>query len=198
MSVAKVNTPRHQDQKTREQKEVEGKDNLPFFNMKLFNLIVVFFLCVSFVTPTYYVVDHLIHNDITVLPVENKVVVGRMAGNRNLEFGVQNILEELLSEKGLDLTHSSDMQLKVQIIYFDVLKTQSNLSVFHNNKEEVVIRMKGEIIKDGKVLRKFIAEESAAEISMSTLLVDEGGNFNQTNLSSALKKTCTTLINKLL
>lgn len=166
--------------------------------MRLFNFIIVFFICVSFATPTYYVADHLINNDITVLPVENKVVVGKMAGNRNLEFGVQNILEELLLEKGLDLTHSSDMQLKVQIIYFDVLKTQSNLSVFHNNKEEVVIRMKGEVIKDGKVLRKFIAEESAAEISMSTLLVDEGGNFNQTNLSSALKKTCTTLINKLL
>lgn len=198
MSVVKANTLRHQDQKTREQKELEGKDNLPFFYMRLFNFIIVFFLCVSFATPAYFVADHLINNEITVLPVENKVVVGKMAGNRNLEFGVQNILEELLSEKGLDLTHNSDMQLRVQIIYFDVLKTQSNLSVFHSDKESVVIRMKGEVIKDGKVLRKFIAEESAEEVSMSTLLVDTGGKFNQTNLSSALKKTCTTLINKLL
>ena len=198
MSVAKANTLRRQDQKTKEQNVVEGKDNLPFFNMRLFNLIVVFFLCVSFVTPAYVLVDNLIHNEITVLPVENKVVVGKMAGNRELEFGVQNILEELLSEKGLDLTHNSDMQLKVQIIYFDVLKTQSNLSVFHSDKESVVIRMKGEIIKNGKVLKKVIAEESAEEVSMSTLLVDTGGKFNQTNLSTALKKTCNTLINKLL
>lgn len=166
--------------------------------MKLFNFIVALFLCVSFATPAYFVVDHLVDNEITVLPVENKVVVGKMAGNRELEFGVQNILEELVSEKGLDLTHNSEMQLKVQIIYFDVLKTQSNLSVFHSDKESVVIRMKGEIIKDGKVLRKFIAEESADEVSMSTLLVDTGGKFNQTNLSTALKKTCNTLINKLL
>ena len=198
MSVEKANIPRRQDQKTKEQNVVEGKDNLPFFNMRLFNLIVVFFLCVSFVTPAYVLVDNLIHNEITVLPVENKVVVGKMAGNRELEFGVQNILEELLSEKGLDLTHNSDMQLKVQIIYFDVLKTQSNLSVFHSDKESVVIRMKGEIIKNGKVLKKVIAEESAEEVSMSTLLVDTGGKFNQTNLSTALKKTCNTLINKLL
>lgn len=198
MSVAKANIPRRQDQKTKEQNVVEGKDNLPFFNMRLFNLIVVFFLCVSFVTPAYVLVDNLIHNEITVLPVENKVVVGKMAGNRELEFGVQNILEELVSEKGLDLTHNSDMQLKVQIIYFDVLKTQSNLSVFHSDKESVVIRMKGEIIKNGKVLKKVIAEESAEEVSMSTLLVDTGGKFNQTNLSTALKKTCNTLINKLL
>jgi hypothetical protein len=198
VSVVRVNTPRHQDQKTREQKEVEGKDNLPFFDMRLFNLIVVFFLCVSFVTPTYFVIDNLINNEITVLPVENKVVVGKMAGNRELEFGVQNILEELVSERGLDLTHNSDMQLKVQIIYFDVLKTQSNLSVFHSDKESVVIRMKGEIIKNGKVLKKVIAEESADEVSMSTLLVDTGGKFNQNSLSTALKKTCNTLINKLL
>jgi hypothetical protein len=33
---------------------------------------------------------------------------------------------------------------------------------------------------------------------MSTLLVDEGGNFNQQNLSSAFKKSCNSLINKLL
>ena len=198
MSVEKANTPRRQDQKTRKLRETEGKDNLPFFNMRLFNLIVVFFLCVSFVTPAYVLVDNLIHNEITVLPVENKVVVGKMAGNRELEFGVQNILEELLSDKGLDLTHNSDMQLKVQIIYFDVLKTQSNLSVFHSDKESVVIRMKGEIIKNGKVLKKVIAEESADEVSMSTLLVDTGGKFNQTSLSTALKKTCNTLINKLL
>lgn len=198
MSVAKANTLRHQDQKTKEQNVVEGKDNLPFFDMRLFNFIVSLFLCVSFATPAYFVVDNLMNNDITVLPVENKVVVGKMAGNRELEFGVQNILEELVSEKGLDLTHNSDMQLKVQIIYFDVLKTQSNLSVFHSDKESVVIRMKGEIIKNGKVLKKVIAEESADEVSMSTLLVDTGGKFNQTNLSTALKKTCNTLINKLL
>jgi hypothetical protein len=32
---------------------------------------------------------------------------------------------------------------------------------------------------------------------MSTLIVDEGGGFNQTSLSNALKKSCDKLITKL-
>ena len=31
--------------------------------------------------------------------VTNKVVIGKLAGNRNLEFGVKNILEEYIQEK---------------------------------------------------------------------------------------------------
>jgi len=42
-----------------------------------------------------------------------------------------------------------------------------------------------------------IVEESSSEISMSTLIVDEGGSFNQTSLSNALKKGCDKLITKL-
>jgi hypothetical protein len=33
---------------------------------------------------------------------------------------------------------------------------------------------------------------------MSTLIVDEGGKFNQTSLSNALKKSCGKLVTKLL
>jgi hypothetical protein len=43
-----------------------------------------------------------------------------------------------------------------------------------------------------------MVEESSSEISMSTLIVDEGGKFNQTSLSNALKKGCDKLITKLL
>jgi hypothetical protein len=43
-----------------------------------------------------------------------------------------------------------------------------------------------------------MVEESADETSMSALLIDEGGKFNQTNLSSALKKASSSLVNKLL
>ena len=35
--------------------------------------------------------------------VTNQVKIGKLAGNRNLEFGLKNILEEFLQEKGLDL-----------------------------------------------------------------------------------------------
>jgi hypothetical protein len=88
--------------------------------------------------------------------------------------------------------------LKVDIIYLDVLKTQSSLSIIHKNKESVVIRLQGFYYKDGKLEKKFLVEESADEISMSTLLVDEGGKFNNQNLSSALKKACNSLVTKII
>ena len=129
--------------------------------------------------------------------VENKVKIGKLAGNRNLAFGVKNVLEEALQEKGLDLAPSATQKLKVEIIYLDVLTTKSNISIFHKGEEEVVIRLRGTIYKDGKKDKEVIVEESSAEISMSTLIVDEGGKFNQTSLSNALKKGSIKLITKL-
>ena len=140
----------------------------------------------------YQAEDH-----IWVESVENKVKVGKLAGNRNLAFGVKNVLEEVLQEKGLDLAPSATQRLKVEIIYLDVLTTKSNLSVFHKGEEEVVIRLKGTLYKDGKKDKEVIVEEGSAEISMSTLIIDEGGKFNQTSLSNALKKGSVKLISKL-
>ena len=129
--------------------------------------------------------------------VTNEVKIGKLAGNRNLAFGVKNTLEEFLQEKGYDLTPDAPYKLKVQIIYLDVLTTKKNISVFHKNEEEVVIRMKGTLYKDGKKEKEIMVEESSSEISMSTLIVDEGGKFNQTSLSNALKKSADKLIIKL-
>jgi len=120
-----------------------------------------------------------------------------VAGNRKLEFGVKNILEEYLQEAGYDLTKSAENKLSVQIIYLDVLSTKKNISVFHKNEEEVVIRLRGVLKSSGKKDKIVIVEESSSEISMSTLIVDEGGGFNQTSLSNALKKGCGKLITKL-
>jgi len=83
--------------------------------------------------------------------VTNNVKIGKLAGNRQLEFGVKNVLEEYLQEKGLDLTPSAANKLKVEIVYLDVLTTKKNISVFHKNEEEVVIRMKGILYKDGNL-----------------------------------------------
>lgn len=129
--------------------------------------------------------------------VTNNVKIGKLAGNRQLEFGVKNVLEEYLQEKGLDLTPSASNKLQVQIVYLDVLTTKQNISVFHKNEEEVVIRMKGILYKDGKKAKEVMVEESSSEISMSTLIVDEGGKFNQTSLSNALKKASEKLITKI-
>jgi len=118
--------------------------------------------------------------------VENKVKIGKLAGNRNLEFGVKNVLEEYLQDKNYDLSPDATQKLKVEIVYLDVLTTKTNISVFHKGEEEVVIRMKGILYKDGKKEKEVMVEESSSEISMSTLIVDQGGKFNQTSLSNAL------------
>jgi hypothetical protein len=130
--------------------------------------------------------------------VTNEVKIGKLAGNRKLEFGVKNILEEYLQEKGYDLAPSATQKLKVSIIFLDVLSTKKNISVFHSGEEEVVIRLKGTLYKDGKKDKEVIVEESSSEISMSALIIDEGGGFNQTSLSNALKKGSDKLITKLL
>lgn len=125
--------------------------------------------------------------------ITNKVKLGPVVGNRKLEFGVKNILEEVLQDKGYDIDNSSEKKIDVDIVYLDVLKTQSSFSVLHSNKESVVVRLQGTIGK-----KKVFVEESADEVSMSTIIIDEGGKFNQQNLSSALKKACNSLVNKLL
>jgi hypothetical protein len=130
--------------------------------------------------------------------VNNQVKIGKLAGSRSLSFGVKNIIEEFLQEKGYDLAASAQNRIKVDIIYLDVLTTKKNISVFHKNEEEVVIRLRGILYKDGKKEKEVMVEESSSEISMSTLIVDEGGAFNQTSLSNALKKASDKLVTKLL
>ena len=140
----------------------------------------------------YNAEDHIFVESVT-----NEVKIGKLAGNRNLAFGVKNILEEFLQEKGFDLSPTAPYKLNVQIVYLDVLTTKKNVSVFHKNEEEVVIRLKGTLFKDGKKEKEMVVEESSSEVSMSTLIVDEGGQFNQTSLSNALKKASDKLITKL-
>lgn len=130
--------------------------------------------------------------------VTNKVKIGAIAGNRKLEFGVKNVIEEILQDKEYQIDKAANQKLDVDIVYLDVLKTESSFSVMHSNKESVIIRLYGTVTKDGKIIKKALVEESAEETSMSTLLIDEGGKFNQQNLSTALKKACNSLVNKLL
>jgi hypothetical protein len=140
----------------------------------------------------YVAEDH-----IWVESVENQVKIGKLAGNRNLGFGVKNILEEYLQEAGYDLASDAQYKLKVNIVYLDVLTTKTNISVFHKGEEEVVVRLQGILYKEGKKVKEVVVEESSSEISMSTLIVDEGGKFNQTSLSNALKKASDSLVKKL-
>lgn len=139
-------------------------------------------------------------NRVAVGTISNKVQIGSLAGNRNLEFGIKNVLEEIIQDKGYEVDEFAKQKIEIDIVYLDVLKTQSSLSVFHKDKESVVIRLQGRLLKEGekKPIKKVLVEESADEISMSTIAIDEGGKFNQQNLSSALKKATESLVNKLL
>jgi hypothetical protein len=141
----------------------------------------------------YNAADHIYVESVT-----NEVVIGKLAGNRNLEFGVKNVLEEYLQEKGYDLSPDAENKLRVEIVYLDMLTTKKSISIVHRDNAEVVIRLKGMLYKDGIKVKEITVEESSSEISMSTLIVDGGGKFNQTSLSNALKKGCDKLITKLL
>jgi hypothetical protein len=154
----------------------------------------------SLVIQSVYIYNHFAtpDNPIKVAPVQNRIVMGQLAGNRNVAFGVKNIMEEFLQEDGYDISDDASKEIKIELLYLDVLKTQTNLSVFHRNSDAVVIRMRGQLIEDDKVKKTAIVEESAEEVSMAALVIDDGGKFNNENLSSALKKSCEALKNKLL
>lgn len=132
--------------------------------------------------------------------VVNSVQIGPLTGNKNLAFGVKNILQELVQENHplMETIDENTIVLKTEIVFFDILTTKKNISVFHSDETEVVIRIKGTLYKNGKKLKQFLAEESSSEVSTSTLLVNEGGQFNQQSARNAIKKNCETLIKKLL
>jgi len=176
-------------------KKVKSKKiNYGQFNVR--NFLYIGILC--FLMTSFSPLNNNSEDDIWIEGVTNNVKIGKLAGNRNLEFGVKNIIEEFLQEKDYNLNPSSVNKIKVEIIYLDVLTTKKNISVFHKNEEEVVIRMRGTLFKNGKKEKEIIVEEGSSEISMSTLIIDEGGQFNQTSLSNALKKTCDKLISNIL
>lgn len=133
--------------------------------------------------------------------VENKIKVGRMTSNRNLAFGVKNIFQEILQDKEFVIVESqsdADLIFGAELLFFDVNRTKRNVSVFHSDVEETLVIIKGILVnKEGKKIKEGVAEESSSEISTSTLITDEGsGKINQQALSSAIKKTCVSLIDK--
>ena len=159
---------------------------------KFFKRFVVFSLVVLMSTSAK-------SQDVCVQNVKNSIKVGALTGNKNLEFGVKNILEEIIQDKGLKINSSSNcIQIYTELIYIDVLQTKSNMSLFHKNDNAVVIRIKGYVVKNGVKSKEYIAEEQAVEESFSTLLISNDGKLNKQNLSTAIKKACESIVNKLI
>lgn len=132
--------------------------------------------------------------------VNNLIKVGPLTNNQNLKLGVKNVLEEALQDKGYSIVSNSwdaDMSLDVDIIYFDIEKTKTNMAIFHKDNNAVVIRMRGQLIKEGKIEKEVIVEESSNEIVASTGLVAADGKFNSAVSRNAIKKTCVAVVSKL-
>lgn len=142
-------------------------------------------------------ISYVAEEHIYVQNVTNLVKVGKLAGNRNLEFGVKNVLEEYLQDKGYNLTPEAQFYLDVDILYLDQVTTKKGVSVLGKTDNAVVIKLRGTLFKEGLKTKEVEVEESSSEIAMTTLIVDQGGKFNQTSLSSALKKGCDKLVTKL-
>ena len=130
--------------------------------------------------------------------VENKIILGPLANNRDLAFGVKNILEESIQDKGWDLDEASSRSIKVEIIYFDVLRNNVQLGAFGKNLSLTVVIAKAYLIENGKIIKTTEAKGQAKDISTATLIIDQGGKFSQAGVSTALKKVCEQLIDNLL
>jgi uncharacterized lipoprotein YajG len=148
-----------------------------------------------------FVLSQDANSKVSVNTVKNSVKMGPMTGNANLTMGVKNIIQEVLQDKGYSLVNKeeADLFVEVEIVYMDQQKTATNISIFHKDENTVVIRMLGKLInKSGKVVKKELVTDESSEISTSTLLISENGEFNSTVMRNALKKTCVQVVNKLL
>jgi len=129
--------------------------------------------------------------------VENKIILGDLAGNRDLTFGVKNVLEEVVQDAGYDLNPSSSLEITVDILFFDVKKNNVQLAVYSKNTDIYTIIARATLLKNGKKKKQVTAKGQAKSVSTATLVVDEGGKFSQSNVSTAIKKLCDQLVSKL-
>lgn len=135
--------------------------------------------------------------EVNIGTVENKIILGDLAGNRDLSFGVKNVLEEVVQDAGYDLNPNSSLLITVDILFFDVKKNNVQLAVYSKNTDIYTIIARATLIKNGKKKKQVTAKGQAKSISSATLVVDKGGKFSQANVSTAIKKLCEDLITKL-
>ena len=129
--------------------------------------------------------------------VENKIQLGDLVGNRDLAFGVKNVMEEVIQDFGYDLNPNSNLEITVDILYFDIRKSGVQLAVYQKNVDLYQIIARATLIKNGKKKKQVVAKGTAKSISTATLVIDQGGKFSQANVSTAIKKLCEQLVQKL-
>lgn len=144
-------------------------------------------LAISNILFTFFVSAQVINTE-----VNNKIVYGDLAGNRDISFGVKNILDELVQDQGYDLYENSESVLVVDLLYFDVVRKSTTVGFVTktNNQVEII----AEASFNGK---KKKVSATADNIITSTIVLNNGGTFNQQSVSVALKKLCKQIIQKL-
>ena len=158
------------------------------------NVLKIFVFCLIML----FVSDNSQDRIIKVGDITNEIRVGQMAGNRNLELGVRNIIEELILDKDYDLSDKATTQINVRLVFFDVKNIGRSVGFYHNDLTVTQIIAIGELVVDGKVKKRTTQKGESKQISTSTLIVAEDGTFNQQTASIALKKVCEQIINDLL
>ena len=164
------------------------------------NVLKVFVLCILMLLPNGSN-NEIYTNDQTLIKigeVTNEIRMGKFAGNRNLAFGVRNILEELLLDLDYDLSDQASTQVNVRLVFFDIKNIGKSIGIYHNKVSATQIIAIGELVVDGKVKKRTTQKGVSKEISNSTLVVASDGTFNQQTASSALKKVCEAIIKDLL
>jgi translation elongation factor EF-1beta len=130
--------------------------------------------------------------DIKINDIKNSIQTGPLVGNRNVGFGLKNILEEVVQDQNYNLNDRSENILNVELIYFDVKRTQSNIALYSKSSSQT------EIIAIAKYKKKKVkVKGTAKDITTSLILLNEQGEFTQNSVSVALKKLSENIIKKL-
>lgn len=148
-----------------------------------------------------FVLSNKVHSQddlIKIGEVTNEIRMGDLAGNRNLAFGITNILEELLMDTEYSLTPQAEKQINVRLVFFDIKNIGTNVGVFHKDVSITQIIAIGELQEGKKVKKKTTQKGESKEISTSTLVVADDGTFNQQTASIALKKVLVQIVEELL
>ena len=130
--------------------------------------------------------------DIKINDIKNSIQTGPLVGNRNVGFGLKNILEEVVQDQDYNLNDRSENVLDVELIYFDVKRTQSNIALYSKSSSQTEINA---IAKYKK--KKVKVKGTAKDITTSLILLNEQGKFTQNSVSVALKKLSENIIKKL-
>tara|TARA_B100001063_G_scaffold60890_1_gene55029 strand:+ start:18675 stop:19139 length:465 start_codon:yes stop_codon:yes gene_type:complete len=130
--------------------------------------------------------------DIKINDIKNSIQTGPLVGNRNVGFGLKNILEEVVQDQDYSLNDRSKNVLDVELIYFDVKRTQSNIALYSKSSSQT------EIIAIAKYKKKKVkVKGTSKDITTSLILLNEQGKFTQNSVSVALKKLSENIIKKL-